>query len=47
MPTYGHDTIRRFSNNVSDLKQMAARMYEDILQVRTACFLLDIVLTRY
>ncbi|TFY50777.1 hypothetical protein EVJ58_g10894, partial [Rhodofomes roseus] len=32
VPTYGSDTIRRFSNNVSDLKQMAARMYEDILQ---------------
>ncbi|EPS99439.1 hypothetical protein FOMPIDRAFT_20721, partial [Fomitopsis schrenkii] len=32
VPTYGRDTIRRFSNNVSDLKQMAARMYEDILQ---------------
>ncbi|KAH9835781.1 uncharacterized protein C8Q71DRAFT_709596 [Rhodofomes roseus] len=32
VPTYGHDTIRRFSANVSDLKQMAARMYEDILQ---------------
>ncbi|KAH9912562.1 uncharacterized protein B0H18DRAFT_1088384 [Fomitopsis serialis] len=32
IPTYGCDTIRRFSNNVSDLKQMAARMYEDILQ---------------
>ena len=33
VPTFGRDTIRRFSNNVSDLKQMAARMYEDILQV--------------
>lgn len=30
---YGCDTIRRFSNNVSDLKQMAACMYENILQV--------------
>ena len=33
VPTYGDDTIRRFCRNVSDLKQMAARVYEDILQV--------------
>ncbi|KAF6756915.1 hypothetical protein DFP72DRAFT_1066293 [Ephemerocybe angulata] len=31
-PTFGKDTIRRFRRNVSDLKQMAARDYEDILQ---------------
>lgn len=34
VPTYGNGTIRRFTTNVSDLKQMAARMYEDVLQVR-------------
>jgi hypothetical protein len=33
VPTFGRDTIRRFSKNTSDLKRMAARDYEDILQV--------------
>lgn len=33
MPTFGRDTIRRFSANVSELKQLAARDFEDILQV--------------
>lgn len=35
IPTFGKDTIRKFSNNVSETKQLAARDYEDILQV---CF---------
>ncbi|KAJ3531696.1 hypothetical protein NMY22_g8044 [Coprinellus aureogranulatus] len=33
MPTFGKDTIRRFSNNMSDMKQLAARDWEDMLQV--------------
>ena len=33
LPTFGADIIRRFSNNVSELKKLAARDYEDILQV--------------
>jgi hypothetical protein len=33
IPTFGRDTIRRFSSNVSELKKMAARDFEDILQV--------------
>jgi hypothetical protein len=33
IPPYGVDTIRRVSNNVSELKKMAARDFEDILQV--------------
>ena len=33
VPTYGLDTIRKFTNNISDLKQLAARDFEDILQV--------------
>lgn len=33
VPTFGLDTIRRFTNNVSGLKQLAARDFEDILQV--------------
>ena len=30
--SFGRDTIRRFGHNVSDLKKLAARDYEDILQ---------------
>jgi hypothetical protein len=33
MVTFGHDTIRRFANNVSKMKKLAARDFEDILQV--------------
>ena len=33
MPSFGRDTIRRFARNVSELKKMAARDFEDILQV--------------
>ncbi|KAJ7116153.1 hypothetical protein C8R43DRAFT_1138022 [Mycena crocata] len=32
IPTFGRSTIRRFHRNVSDMKQMAARDFEDILQ---------------
>ena len=35
VPTFGRDTIRRFSSNISELKKLAARDYEDILQVGT------------
>ena len=31
--TFGRDTIRRFDGNVSELKKMAARNFDDILQV--------------
>jgi hypothetical protein len=34
VPTFGPDTIRRFTANTSELKKMAARNYEDFLQVR-------------
>jgi hypothetical protein len=33
--TFGSGTIRRFSNNVSERKKLAARDYEDILQVNS------------
>ena len=33
VPTFGRDTIRRFHKNVSGLKRLAARDFEDILQV--------------
>ncbi|PCH35445.1 hypothetical protein WOLCODRAFT_156133 [Wolfiporia cocos MD-104 SS10] len=32
VPTFGHNTIRHFMNNVSAMKQLAARDFEDILQ---------------
>ncbi|KAF7341461.1 GLOBIN domain-containing protein [Mycena venus] len=32
MPTFGRSTIRRFHANVSEMKKMAARDFEDILQ---------------
>lgn len=31
--TFGRDTIRKFRSNVSELKKMAARDFEDLLQV--------------
>jgi hypothetical protein len=34
VPTFGRDTIRRFVNNVSELKRLAARDFADLLQVR-------------
>ena len=34
IPTFGWFTIRRFHNNVSEMKKLAARNFEDILQVR-------------
>lgn len=33
IPSFGRDTIRRFSSNVSELKKLGARDFEDILQV--------------
>ncbi len=34
VPTFGRDTIRRFSVNMSSSQRIAARDYEDMLQVR-------------
>ena len=36
VPTFGQDTIRRFHKNVLGLKRLAARDFEDILQVSTS-----------
>ena len=33
IPTFGRDTIRKFSNNASAMKKLAARDFEDLLQV--------------
>lgn len=38
VPTFGHDTIRRFWANVTELKQLAARDFEDLLQCSIPCF---------
>ncbi|KAJ3803938.1 hypothetical protein F5876DRAFT_53973 [Lentinula aff. lateritia] len=38
VPTFGCGTIRRFVNNVSELKKLAARDYEDLLQVCSAFY---------
>lgn len=33
VPTFGRSTIRRFAENASAMKKLAARNYEDLLQV--------------
>ncbi|KIJ51118.1 hypothetical protein M422DRAFT_245106, partial [Sphaerobolus stellatus SS14] len=38
IPTFGRDTIRTFTTNVSELKKLAARDYEDILQCSLPVF---------
>lgn len=35
VPSFGPATIRRFSSNVSEMSNMAARNFEDLLQVCT------------
>lgn len=47
IPTFGRDTIRKFSSNTSEMKKLCARDFEDILQVRDLCFMLDRMLTRH
>ena len=36
VPTFGCNTIRKFSDNVSGLTKLAARDFEDLLQVGIA-----------
>ncbi|KAF8063262.1 hypothetical protein FPV67DRAFT_1563422 [Lyophyllum atratum] len=38
VPTFGRDTIRRFSRNSSEMKKMAARDFEDLLQCSIPVF---------
>lgn len=33
VPTFGRTTIRKFTDNASAMKKLAARNYEDLLQV--------------
>ncbi|EEB97945.1 hypothetical protein MPER_02637, partial [Moniliophthora perniciosa FA553] len=37
-PTFGRSVIRRFHNNISEMKKLAARDFEDILQCAMRCF---------
>ncbi|KJA12927.1 hypothetical protein HYPSUDRAFT_209987 [Hypholoma sublateritium FD-334 SS-4] len=38
VPTFGRDSIRRFTNNVSELKKLGARDYENLLQCSMPVF---------
>ncbi|KAJ3905176.1 hypothetical protein F5879DRAFT_900027 [Lentinula edodes] len=38
MPTFGFDTIRAFANNASEMKKLAARDFEDLLQCAIPVF---------
>jgi hypothetical protein len=38
VPTFGNGVIRKFANNTSEMKRLAARDFEDILQVFFALF---------
>lgn len=38
VPTFGRDTIRRFVKNTADMKKLAARDFEDILQCSIPVF---------
>ncbi|KJA27429.1 hypothetical protein HYPSUDRAFT_130944 [Hypholoma sublateritium FD-334 SS-4] len=38
MPTFGRDSIRRFTNSVSELKKLGARDYENLLQCSMPVF---------
>ncbi|TEB22838.1 hypothetical protein FA13DRAFT_1640684, partial [Coprinellus micaceus] len=38
VPTFSRDTIRRFSRNVLDMKQLGARDFEDLLQCALPTF---------
>ena len=35
VPTFGRDTIRKFASNTLETKNMAARDFEDLLQVKS------------
>lgn len=46
VPPFGRAVIRRFGANASAMKKMAARNFEDLLQVREAHFLNHVKLTK-
>ena len=39
IPTFGCDTIRKFASNTSEMKNMAAHDFEDLLQVKSTIIL--------
>ena len=39
IPTFGRDTIRKFASNTSEMKNMAARDFEHLLQVKSTIIL--------
>ena len=45
MPTFGSSTIRRFATNASEMKKLAARDFEDLLQVTRCLFQPENILT--
>lgn len=45
VPTFGRDVIRKFSSNSSEMKQLAARDFEDLLQVHSI-YLLPFIFTK-
>jgi hypothetical protein len=47
IPIFGRDTIRRFSNDVADMKKLAARDFEDILQVFIKLLLSFLLFTHF
>lgn len=47
VPTFGRDTIRKFGGSVSAMKKLAARDFEDILQVSALPTFLQILLLRH
>ena len=47
VPTFGCNTIRRFSHDVSGMKQLGARDFEDLLQVRRGFYFIDCFCSLY
>jgi hypothetical protein len=47
VPSYGNGVIRKFANNTSEMKKLAARDFEDILQVHLAGSIGDNALILY
>jgi len=47
VPSFGRSTIRKFHNNASAMKKLAARDFEDLLQVFLPVFLLILICLYY
>jgi len=42
IPSYGNGVIRKFADNTSEMKKLAARDFENILQVRLVATCVDV-----